>query len=824
MIKKLVTFITAAMLILALSGNALAEFADLHLIRIYYDRAGDEIATDLGLVKDILATPSSTFPGSFGSLSTGYSVYFALDRTTGMSDLWATGSTTTPSTIIGTSLGLTSLKSGTTYMYSWYNGFAIGDTYTGAASAINSFKNKLSATQGNLANSIAAVSRLNTEASIAGLITNGSGSVTQTLYFWDNALTTVASEKIGVAVATITTNFDGTTTISNQVADSFPPAVTINTPPLSPSTSATVSISFTATDAVGVTGYLLNESETPPLADDAGWVAVTPSTSFSTATPIDYTFSGLVPGVLTTKWLYVWAKDAAGNVSAQVGSYTDITIPAGGATPVITWATPAAITYGTALSSTQLNATASDPVTAASIPGTFDYTPALGTILSAGTQALSVTFTPTDTVAYTAANSMVNLTVNQATPTITWATPTAITYGTPLSATQLNATASVPGTFAYNVAPGDVLAAGIQTLSVIFTPTDTVNYSTATTSVNLVVNKAALSVTANNLSKMVNTVNPTLTYTITGFVNTETTAVLSGTPTLSTTAVTNSPVGSYPITVTTGTLAAANYSFSFVNGTLTVTGQTVPTVTWNTPATITYGTALSATQLNATASVPGTFAYTPAAGSVPNAGTQTLSVTFTPTDSVNYSTVTDSVNLVVNKVALTVTANNLSKMLNTDNPTLTYTVTGFVNGETTAVLTGAPVLSTTAVTNSPLGSYPITITAGTLTAGNYNFSFVNGTLTVTSINLIQNPVMILGDKGYATLLAAIQSVTADATILVRDTYTSALPETLLLNNGYNVTLNGGIDVNGNPTTGYSTVHGTLTIQSGALVVNGVAIW
>ncbi|HBA72260.1 MAG TPA: hypothetical protein DCZ63_08760 [Geobacter sp.] len=175
-------------------------------------------------------------------------------------------------------------------------------------------------------------------------------------------------------------------------------------------------------------------------------------------------------------------------------------------------------------------------------------------------------------------------------------------------------------------------------------------------------------------------------------------------------------------------------------------------------------------------------------------------------------------------MALTVTANNLSKMLNTDNPTLTYTVTGFVNGETTAVLTGAPVLSTTAVTNSPLGSYPITITAGTLTAGNYNFSFVNGTLTVTSINLIQNPVMILGDKGYATLLAAIQSVTADATILVRDTYTSALPETLLLNNGYNVTLNGGIDVNGNPTTGYSTVHGTLTIQSGALVVNGVAIW
>ena len=66
--------------------------------------------------------------------------------------------------------------------------------------------------------------------------------------------------------------------------------------------------------------------------------------------------------------------------------------------------------------------------------------------------------------------------------------------------------------------------------------------------------------------------------------------------------------------------------------------KATPTITWPTPADITYGTALGATQLNATASVPGTFVYTPAAGTVLNAGRgQTLSVTFTPTDAANYT-------------------------------------------------------------------------------------------------------------------------------------------------------------------------------------------
>src|SRR5205823_4346855 len=147
-------------------------------------------------------------------------------------------------------------------------------------------------------------------------------------------------------------------------------------------------------------------------------------------------------------------------------------------TPTITWPTPTAIPYGTALSATQLSATAS-------VPGTFVYSPAAGAVLSAGAgQTLSVTFTPTDTANYTAATATVLITVDKAQPTITWATPPAIFYGTALSGTQLNATASVPGTFIYSPAVGAVLPAGVgQTLSVTFTPTDAANYAVASATV-----------------------------------------------------------------------------------------------------------------------------------------------------------------------------------------------------------------------------------------------------------------------------------------------------------------------------------------------------
>jgi len=225
-------------------------------------------------------------------------------------------------------------------------------------------------------------------------------------------------------------------------------------------------------------------------------------------------------------------------------------------TPTIQWSTPAAITYGATLSANQLNATAS-------VPGTFAYSPAAGSTPAVGTDTLTVKFTPSDTSAYTTETFSVTLTVNKATPTITWPTPAPILAGTALTATQLNATAPVAGSFTYTPAKKTVPAAGIDTLSVTFTPSNTSRYNTATASVSLTVNKLT------------------------------------------------------------------------------------PTLTWPTPAPIGSGTTLSGTQLNATASVPGTFLYNPAAGATPAAGADTLTVTFTPTNTTIYATVTSTVSLTV---------------------------------------------------------------------------------------------------------------------------------------------------------------------------------
>ena len=131
------------------------------------------------------------------------------------------------------------------------------------------------------------------------------------------------------------------------------------------------------------------------------------------------------------------------------------------------------------------------------MPGTFIYSPAAGTVLGAGSgQALSVTFTPTDTTDYTTATATTAIDVHQATPTITWAAPAGITYGAALSAAQLDASASVPGTFIYTPPAGTVPGAGNgQALSVRFTPNDTIDYTDATGSTTIDVAQATPTIT-----------------------------------------------------------------------------------------------------------------------------------------------------------------------------------------------------------------------------------------------------------------------------------------------------------------------------------------
>jgi hypothetical protein len=88
--------------------------------------------------------------------------------------------------------------------------------------------------------------------------------------------------------------------------------------------------------------------------------------------------------------------------------------------------------------------------------------------------------------------------------------------------------------------------------------------------------------------------------------------------------------------------------------------------------------------------------------------------------------------ITVSKASLKVAANDLSMKQGGTVPVLTYTMTGFVNGDTQAkATTGKPVLSTTATSKSAPGSYPITVSVAKLAAANYSFNPVQGTLTVT---------------------------------------------------------------------------------------------
>ena len=148
--------------------------------------------------------------------------------------------------------------------------------------------------------------------------------------------------------------------------------------------------------------------------------------------------------------------------------------------PVITWANPAGIVYGTALSATQLNATAN-------VAGTFVYTPAAGALLNAGAgQTLSTTFTPDDTATYAPATATVTIDVAKATPAFNWAVPAAVPSGTVLGSSQLNASSNVAGTFVYDPPAGTVVTATVQ-LYAYFTPDDSANYLSTMGDVQLTV-------------------------------------------------------------------------------------------------------------------------------------------------------------------------------------------------------------------------------------------------------------------------------------------------------------------------------------------------
>lgn len=247
------------------------------------------------------------------------------------------------------------------------------------------------------------------------------------------------------------------------------------------------------------------------------------------------------------------------------------------------------------------------------------------------------------------------------------------------------------------------------------------------------VTPATLTVAANDASKVYGQANPTFSDTITGFVNGDTTSVVSGAASLTTNATTASGVGNYAITPSQGSLSAANYTFSFSAGNLSISAAPL-TISANSK-TMAYGSSVPG--LNATftglvngdsSSVVSGLVLATAATSHSNVGVYAINAS--GGTAANYAITDVNGTLTIAPATLTVAATDLTKIVGQANPPLADTISGFVNGQSASIVTGSPVLSTTATVASGVGSYPISIAAGTLAAPNYNFAVLPGTLTV----------------------------------------------------------------------------------------------
>ncbi len=180
------------------------------------------------------------------------------------------------------------------------------------------------------------------------------------------------------------------------------------------------------------------------------------------------------------------------------------------------------------------------------------------------------------------------------------------------------------------------------------------------------------------------------------------------TPAALTASIVGDPTKIYDGT-TTATLAAANFHLSGLVGSdsFTVTQTTGTYNSKNVPSATTVTASLAADD------------FTPASGTL--ASNYTLAATAS-----GPGTITPA--------SLTVTANSVSAVYGSALPALTYTITGFASGDTASVVSGSPVLTTTAKAGSNAGAYPITVSAGSLSAANYIFpaaDLKNGTLTIT---------------------------------------------------------------------------------------------
>ena len=328
------------------------------------------------------------------------------------------------------------------------------------------------------------------------------------------------------------------------------------------------------------------------------------------------------------------------------------------------------------------------------------------------------------------------------------------------------------------------------------------NYTAASKTIKISVNKAPLTVTADNATRPYGSANPTFTLSYTGFVNGETEAALAVKPTATCSATSTSPAGTYDITAAGG--KSDNYSFSYKKGTLTITSSSVQ-ISISPIGEKKYGDAafdLQATSPNQETPITYTVAD-PTVARIDNGRVTILkagstTITARQAASANYGEASASTPLVIKKASLTASVNNATRRYGEENPAFSFSYKGFVNGETETVLAVKPSASCNATAKSIVGTYDI-VTTGNGSDENYDISCTSGTLTIEKALLTatveqttrrygeENPTFALIYKGFAnneteSVLTSPPSATCNAS--------PVSPA-----GKYDITVNGGNDEN-----------------------------
>ena len=400
---------------------------------------------------------------------------------------------------------------------------------------------------------------------------SGTGTPTESTTSSTTSICTVGANGLVsfVGVGTCTLTAHATATADSLAATGSPQSFSVA------GAAATISISNIPANAVYggsfTPTYLYSGTGTP-----------TESTTSSTTSICTVGANGLVSFVGVGTCTLTAHATATADSLAATGSPQSFSV-AGAAATISISNIPANAVYGGSFTPTYLYSGTGTPTESTTSSTTSICTVGangLVNFVGVGTCTLTAHATATaDSLAAT--GSPQGFSVGKATQTITFSQPSSpVTYGvspislTATSTSTLGVTFSIDShsTASASLSGNMLTIKGVGTVVIEANQAGNTDYlAAAQVQRSIVVSPALLTVTANNATRAYGAANPTFTAKITGFVNSDPSTVVSGSPSFSTTATTTSLPGSYPITVAQGTLAAANYTFTFVNGTLTVT-------------------------------------------------------------------------------------------------------------------------------------------------------------------------------------------------------------------------------------------------------------